>query len=233
MPGLFSGRRQYGAATTEETYERPKWTSLKQALKERVEKVKEWFQEDKDSQVSQAGGNKEDHQGVSEIDFEKLFELKKVGENYTKKLSLTQTRYDVKIAPLTKYYDNIQSMVIMPKTFDAILKVCTKDFQPFDRLIIELSCEDLDPSIYLHVRHFKNFNIDLLMAQLEKLNSSKKFKVDKSFRIRLTRVSNFQGGNVFTYIQLLIATECQDRLLLFMSDKICAFLRHYALANLD
>ena len=85
-------------------------------------------------------------------------------------------------------------MVVLPKVFVAIMKMCTNDFQPLERIIIELSCEDLDPSIYLHVRHFEDFNVDLLMAQMEILNSSKKFRIDKSFRIRLTKVSNVHGG---------------------------------------
>ena len=85
-------------------------------------------------------------------------------------------------------------MVVLPKVFEAILKICTKDFQPMDKIIIELSCQDLDPGIYLHVRHFEDFNIDLLMAQTEKLNSSRKFKIDESFEIRLTKVTNFHGG---------------------------------------
>ena len=64
-----------------------------------------------------------------------------------------------------------------------------------DRLCIELACKDLDPSIYLHVRHFKNFNVDLLFAQTEQLNSQKKLKVDESFRPRITRVKYLTGGS--------------------------------------
>ena len=72
---------------------------------------------------------------------------------------------------------------------------CTGELDPEDRLCIELACKDLDPSIYLHVRHFKDFNIELLLAQTEKLNSSKKFKIDESFRLRITRVKYLAGGN--------------------------------------
>ena len=80
----------------------------------------------------------------------------------------------MQIAKLIEYYDNIKSMVILPKIFEAIQKVCTCDFKPMDRLIIELSCKDLDTNIYLHVRHFEDFNVDLLLTQMEKLNSQKK-----------------------------------------------------------
>ena len=112
-------------------------------------------------------------EGVSEIDFDDLFTLEKESVENNKKFTHTRTTYQVKIAPLVRYFDNFQSMIVLPKLFESICKLCTADFQPMDRMIIVLSCADLDPSIYLHVRHFKNFSVDNLLAQAEKLNCSK------------------------------------------------------------
>ena len=111
---------------------------------------------------------------VSQTNFDDLFKLKKIGERKNEKFTLTQTKYQVEIKKLSRYFNHIESLIVLPHIFKAILAVCTNDFKPNDRIIIELACQDLDPSIYLHVRHFKDFNIDLLMAQTEKLNSSKK-----------------------------------------------------------
>ena len=91
---------------------------------------------------------------------------------------MTETQYDIPIGELTKYLDNFETMLVFPKLFDAIFKKCTAEFDPLDRICIKLACKDLDPSIYLHVRHFKDFNIDLLFAQTEKPNSQKKFRID-------------------------------------------------------
>ena len=65
---------------------------------------------------------------------------------------MTETNFEVQIAKLTKYLDNFQTMLVLPKVFEPILKKCTTEFEPMDRLCIELACKDLDPSIYLHVR---------------------------------------------------------------------------------
>ena len=108
---------------------------------------------------------------------------------------MTETNFEVQIAKLTRYLDNFQSMLVLTKLFAAILSRCTGEFDPEDRICIELACKDLDPSIYLHVRNFKDFNIELLLTQTEKLNSSKKFKIDESFRLRITRVKYLPGGN--------------------------------------
>ena len=116
-------------------------------MKAEVENVIEWFKENVPEKKgdNQAGGiaqlddNAEDQDGVSENEFEKLFTLKKVAEKYVKKFTLTQIRYDVEIVPLTEYFDNVKSMVVLPKVFEAIFKICTKDFQPMDKIIIELS----------------------------------------------------------------------------------------------
>ena len=132
--------------------------------------------------------------GVSDVNFDKLFTLNQIEERHSVMFTHTRTVYDVQVAPLMKHFDNFQSMIVLPKLFESLLKLCSSDFQPLDRMIIHLSCADLDPSIYLHVHDFKYFNIHLLLAQTEKLNSSKKFKIDKSFRLRVDRVQHHAGG---------------------------------------
>ena len=76
-PDLFSGRLPPGTHLAEETYQRPKYSSLNEALKAESEKIKERIHED---EIAQTGGN----DGVSEIDFSKLFTLKKVSKKYKK-----------------------------------------------------------------------------------------------------------------------------------------------------
>ena len=168
--------------------------SLRNAIRTQATKLKQWFT---DHMSSIFGGQKPLDQPmdqVSEIEFEQLFTLKKVEEKQLKKFTLTQTHYEIIIAPLNKYFNNVESVSILPKIFEAILNVCTDDFEPLDRIIIELECDGLDENIYLHVAHFEDYNIDTLLRQTEFINSSKKFKVDETFKIKITRVSNMQGG---------------------------------------
>ena len=83
-----------------------------------------------------------------------------------------------------------------PQLVERVLNIlCRCRENTLDRLRIELACKDLDPSIHLHVRHFNNFNIHLLFAQTEKLNSQKKLEIYESFRLRITRVKYLTGGN--------------------------------------
>lgn len=136
----------------------------------------------------------EDAEAEDAFDPSKMFSLKKIGERQGKTFQFTEWKYEIKISNLTKDLDNFNAMVVLPKIFEEILKCCTDEFDPDDRICIELACQDLEPSIYLHVKHFKDFNIRLLLAQTEKLNSSKKFKIDDSFRIKIQRVKYVIGG---------------------------------------
>ena len=125
--------------------------------------------------------------GAEPLDFEKLFELVKTSEKENKRFGIHRQFFDVKIAPLRQIFDNAQSTAILPKAFEALLKIVTKDFEANDRLIMELSCDGLNPNIYLHVRKFQDFDVSQLLVQWQKLNSSRKFNIDESFFIRLTR----------------------------------------------
>ena len=144
--------------------------SLRNAIRTQATKLKQWFT---DHMSSIFGGQKPLDQPidqVSEIEFEQLFTLKKVKEKQLKKFTLTQTHYEIIIAPLNKYFNNVESVSILPKIFEAILNVCTDDFEPLDRIIIELECDGLDENIYLHLAHFEAYNIDTLLRQTEFIN---------------------------------------------------------------
>ena len=86
-------------------------------------------------------------------------------------------------------------MLALPELFQAIMDACTKEFLPEDRMCIELNCRNFDlGSIYLPAGKFKNFNVDTLMLQMEKLNSQKKFCIDESFKLKLTKIWLSSGG---------------------------------------
>ena len=86
-------------------------------------------------------------------------------------------------------------MRVLPELFTVIFDVCTKEFLPDDRLCIELQCRNLDEgNIYLPVTKFSKFSVDTLLAQMERLNSSKKFCIDESFKIKLTKITLPGGG---------------------------------------
>ena len=129
------------------------------------------------------------------MNFIKLFKLKLAREKYIKKFGINQQYYEVKVANLPYHLGNNASMRVLPELFTAIFDICTKDFLPYDRLCIELHCGSLDRgSIYLPVTKFSKFSVDTLLAQMERLNSSKKFCIDESFKIRLTKITLPSGG---------------------------------------
>ena len=129
------------------------------------------------------------------MNFNKLFTLKLTREKYIKKFGINQQYYDVKVANLPYHLGNNASMRVLPELFTAIFDIYTKDFLLGDGLCIELHCGSLDRgSIYLSVTKFSKFSVDTLLAQMERLNSSKKFCIDESFKIRLTKVTLTGGG---------------------------------------
>ena len=129
------------------------------------------------------------------MNFNKLFELKLAREKYIKKFGINQQYYEVKVANLPYHLGNNASMRVLLELFTAIFDICTEDFLPDDRLCIELHCGSLDRgSIYLPVTKFSKFSVDTLLAQMERLNSSKKFCIDESFKIRLTKITLPGGG---------------------------------------
>ena len=101
----------------------------------------------------------------------------------------------MKVANLLYHLGNNASMPVLPELFTGIFDICTKDFLPDDRLCVELHCGSLDRgSIYLPVTNFSQFSVDTLLAQIERLNSSKKFCIDESFKIKLTKITLPSGG---------------------------------------
>ena len=129
------------------------------------------------------------------MNFSKLFQLKLTREKYIRKFGINQQYYEVKVANLPYHLGNNASMRVLPELFTAIFDICTKDFLLDDRVCIELHCGSLDRgSIYLPVTEFSKVSVDTLLAQMERLNSSKKFCIDESFKIRLTKITLPSGG---------------------------------------
>ena len=85
-------------------------------------------------------------------------------------------------------------MAVLPELFQATFDICTMTFTPNDRITIELQCKDLDPNIYLPAGLFRDFSIDKLLLQMEKLNSQKNFRIDETFRAKITKISLPGGG---------------------------------------
>ena len=125
------------------------------------------------------GGNQPPH-----MNFKDFFKLKLVREKDIKKFQIKQQFYDVEIEKLPFTLSNGLSMQVLPELFSAIFEICTATFTPNDRICIDIASRHLDPNIYLQVTKFSNFNTDLLFRQMEKLNSSKRFAIDDSFKVR-------------------------------------------------
>ena len=124
------------------------------------------------------GGNQPPH-----MNFKDFFKLKLVREKDIKKFQIKQQFYDVEIEKLPFTLSNGLSMQVLPELFSAIFNICTAAFNPNDRICIDIASRYLDPNIYLQVTKFSNFNTDLLFRQMEKLNSSKRFAIDDSFKV--------------------------------------------------
>jgi hypothetical protein len=135
------------------------------------------------------------------IDFSKLFHLTQLSKKVMGKMNITKSVYNVDIEPLPRKFDNANSLRILPRVFEEILKIITVDFEPEDRLSIALDSRDLDSPFYLNVKKFKDFCVEDLMKKVELLNSQKKFKIDESFTIMINRFQPPSGGakrkNVF------------------------------------
>ena len=128
------------------------------------------------------------------MNFSQLFKLNLAREKLVRKFYIHQQFYDIDISHLPYHLDNASSMAVLPELFQAIFDICTKTFKPNDRITIELQCKEWDPNIYLPAGLFRDFNIDRLLLQMEKLNSQKKFKIDDTFRAKITKISLFGGG---------------------------------------
>ena len=128
------------------------------------------------------------------MNFSELLKFNLARENFARKFYIHQQFYDIDISHLPYHLDNAYSMAVLPELFQAIFDICTKTFTPNDRITIELQCKDLDHNIYLPAGIFRDFNVDRLLLQMEKLNSQKKFKIDDTFRAKMTKISLPGGG---------------------------------------
>ena len=130
------------------------------------------------------------------MNFSQLFKLNLAREKFVRKFYIHQQFYDIDISHIPYHLDNASSMAVLRELFQVIFDICTKTFTPNDRITIELQCKDLDPNIYLPAAIFGDFNVDRLLLQMEKLNSQKKFKIDETFRAKITKISlRKEGGN--------------------------------------
>ena len=130
------------------------------------------------------------------MNFKEHFTVKLLKQRYKKKFGTTQYLYDVKVDNLPYHLGNASSMLALPELFQAIMDACTKEFLPEDRMCIELNCRNFNlGSIYLPAVKFKNFNVDTLMLQMERLNSQKKFCIVESFKLKLTKICLPSGGS--------------------------------------
>jgi hypothetical protein len=100
----------------------------------------------------------------------------------------------VELASLPCVLSPEESITILPKLLDRVFNLCMDDFQPDDRVVVGLECQNLDPGIYLSMRRFSDFNVDAMMQKVALLNSQHKLCVDGSFRIHITRTAMPVGG---------------------------------------
>ncbi len=128
------------------------------------------------------------------LDFDKLVKLGKSTITNTK-FNITHHLYEVNIGKLPANFSNETSLRIIPLVFEQLLKICTGTFEPNDRILIELACQDLDNPVYLHCKKFKDYSVQDLYDKLLLINSQKKFKIDDTFTIRVTRSVMPAGGS--------------------------------------
>jgi len=78
--------------------------------------------------------------------------------------------------------------------------MCTDEFHLEDRILLDLNCQDLEYPIYIAARKFKDYNVDQLFRKIMLINSQKKFKIDESFTLRITRCTlSLRGGRKRRY----------------------------------
>jgi hypothetical protein len=77
------------------------------------------------------------------LDFSKLFKLGPVSTKVNTKFNVARYVWEVNIASLPCSFSNETSLRLMPHIFEEISTVCTEDFDPNDRILIELDCRDL------------------------------------------------------------------------------------------
>ena len=124
------------------------------------------------------------------MNFSQPFKLNPAREKFVQKFLIHWRFYDIDISHLPYHLDNASSMAVLPELF----KVIFDTFKPSDRITIELQCKDLDSNVCLPAGIFRDFNIDRLLLQMEKLNPQKKFRIDETFRAKITKISLPGGG---------------------------------------
>ena len=129
-----------------------------------------------------------------QVNFQDLFKLKLVSQTENVKFTTKTYKYEVEIAPINCVFTNETSLLAVPKILDAILQKCMANFEPSDRVIIELGNDCLSKPFCLALHEFKDFSIDNLMARVELMNSSQCFNIDESFKIKITQVKMPSGG---------------------------------------
>ena len=143
------------------------------------------FDEETIQQVEQRAGKINESE---EIKFAELFRLKLVSEVEGKYFGLKTYKYDVEIPPIPISFTNESSIQAVPKILNTIFELCTTSFLPADRIIIELGNDAMAKPFNLHLREFASFNVSDLFERVKLMNSSKKFNIDDSFQIRITKV---------------------------------------------
>ncbi len=78
------------------------------------------------------------------MNFNDLFSIRQTGERKAKKFGLSMFIYAIDIAPLPFNLNNATSLLVLPELFSAIYRVCTSEFLPDDKIIITMSCQNLD-----------------------------------------------------------------------------------------
>ncbi|XP_055329380.1 uncharacterized protein LOC129582035 isoform X2 [Paramacrobiotus metropolitanus] len=148
------------------------------------------IREYREANAIQSGGSR----GLESTDWTKYFTLEKINEKQTKKFSILEITYRVKIENLNMKFDPVTSMEAMPKVFEAIFSVITKEFGPDDRIVILLSSHTLNRKADLHMKRLQDFKIDDLMDMMVMINSSNSFCIDESFQITIVRTVIPAGG---------------------------------------
>src|SRR5208283_3472124 len=129
-----------------------------------------------------------------QVNFHDLFKLKLVSQTENVKFNTKTYKYEVEITPINCLFTNETSMLAVPKILDAILQKCMADFEPSDRIIIELGNDGLSSPFCLALHEFTDFSIDNLMPRVELMNSSQCFNIDETFKIKITQVKMPSGG---------------------------------------
>ena len=173
-----------------------------QTWEDEILREREWYEDSFDEWVAdmeepQTGGVVYGPVDILDlIDFTKIFKLGICNKEVSKKYGVIKHKWEnVQIAPLPYVFNHETSMRLLPLVFDAIFNLTMHDFNPKDRIIIELNCEGIDKPIFL-AKKFENFNsLDFLKCVEMIIQSGKSFNIDQSFTLKITRCTLPTGGS--------------------------------------